>query len=68
MRRRDVGFWHFCDIMLYPLEFRLRRLNGHGAETLGRPILTLLRHRRLGLSAAQNRTIKAHFAGRGFLF
>jgi len=33
----DVGCRHDCDIALSRLQFRLRRLSGHGAETLGGP-------------------------------
>src|SRR6266498_376352 len=28
----DVRLWHNCDIAPYPLEFRLRRISGRGAE------------------------------------
>jgi hypothetical protein len=38
--QRNVGAWHFCDMVLCRLEFRLRRLSGRGAETSGRPGLT----------------------------
>jgi hypothetical protein len=31
-QHRNVAFWHDCDIILCPLEFRLRRLSGRGAE------------------------------------
>src|SRR5260370_39070461 len=37
---RYVGFWRDCNIALCRLQFRLRRLSGRVAETLGRPSLT----------------------------